>query len=170
MEKIPTLYIMCGVGFSGKSTLSKKIAEYVGADLVSQDGMYFEKKDEFNIDQDDDEQWRMLSDWCHERILEKLKQGKSVVFDDVALRFEHREKLRQLAKSVNANTKVVFLDTPIEIQKERQMRNLVTKERHDVKQEYLDQAIAELEVPIETENVLIFKPDTNLEEFLNNFK
>jgi len=157
---------MCGVGFSGKSTLSKKIAEYTGSVLVSQDGMYFEKKDELNIDQDDDNQWQMLSGFCHERILENLKLGKSVVFDDVALRFEHREKLRELARSVGANTKVIFLDTPIEIQKERQMRNLITKERHDVEQRYLDQAIAELEIPTENENVFVFRPDTDLNKFL----
>ena len=61
---------------------------------------------------------------------------------------------------------VIFLDTPLEIQKERQNKNLLTKERHDVKQEYLDKAIQELEIPKEEENVLIFKPDTNIEEFL----
>ena len=60
----------------------------------------------------------------------------------------------------------IFLDTPIEIQKERQEKNRESGERHDVKQEYLDQAIAELEIPGENENVVIFKPDTDLEEFL----
>jgi predicted kinase len=160
------LILISAIAGSGKSTLAKKIAEHTGADLVSQDGMYFEKKGELNIDQDDDAQWEMLSKLCHERILEKLKQGKSVVFDDVALRFEHRDKLRELAKSVGATTKVIFLDTPIEVQKQRQAQNLITKERHDVKQEYLDQAIAELEIPSSSENVSVFKPETKLDEFL----
>ena len=43
-----------------------------------------------------------------------------------------------------------------------------TGERHNVKQEYLDQAIKELEVPTEEENVLIFKPDTDLKSFLSS--
>lgn len=47
---MPTLYIMCGVGFSGKSTLAKKIAEHTGAMLVSQDALYFEKEKELNLD------------------------------------------------------------------------------------------------------------------------
>lgn len=164
----PILYIMCGVGFSGKSTLAKKIAEHTGAVLVSQDALFFEKEKELNLDQDSDEQWRMLLDICLERIKENLSAGKSVVFDNTNTKFEHREELRRLARSVGAETKVIFLDTPIEIQKERQNKNLETGERHTVKQEYLDQAIAELEVPNENENVLVFKPDTDIDEFLKN--
>lgn len=155
---------MCGVGFSGKSTLAKKIAEHTGAVLISQDAMYFEK--ELNLNLDNDDQWRMLLDMCKERILENLKNGKSVVFDSVNTRFEHREELRQLAKSAGAGTKVVFLDTPIDIQRERQEKNRETKARPDVKQEYLDQAINELEVPTSEENVLVFSPDIDLEAFL----
>lgn len=164
---MPILYIMCGVGFSGRSTLAKEIAKHTGAVLVSQDLMYFEKKEELNIDEDDDNQWRMLLDMCKERILENLMKGNSVVFDNVSTRFEHREELRQLAKTANTESRVVFLDTPIEMQKERQEKNRQTGVRHDVKQEYLDQAIKELEVPTEAEHTLIFKPETDLNSFLS---
>jgi predicted kinase len=163
-----TLYIMCGVGFSGKSTLAKKIAEYIDAVLIGQDTMFFENKEKLNLNLDDNDQWKILLDMCKEKILENLKQGKSVVFDNTNTRFEHREELRQLAKLTNAKTKVIFLDTPIEVQKERQLKNKETGERHDVKQEYLDQAIEELEIPTENENVLVFKPNTNLKSFFSS--
>ena len=110
---------MCGVGFSGKTTLAKEIAKHTGAVFVSQDMMYVEKKDELNIDEDDDGQWRMLLDMCKERILENLEKGNSVVFDNISTRFEHRQELRQLAKVAEAKTRVVFLDTPIELQRQR---------------------------------------------------
>jgi len=157
---------MCGVGFSGKSTLARRIAEHTGAILVSQDALFFEKEKELGLDLDSDEQWRMLLDMCLERIKENLEAGKSVVFDNTNTKFEYREELRQIAKSVGAETKVIFLDTPIEIQKERQNKNLETGERHDVKQEYLDQAIQELEIPTAHENTLVFKPETDLASFL----
>ncbi len=166
-RSMPILYIMCGVGFSGKSFLAKKIAEKTDSVLISQDAMYFENKDRLNIDEDSDEQWRMLLDMCIEKIKKNLLNGKSVVFDNVNTRLEHREELREIATSANADTKVVFLDTPLEVQKQRQSNNLTAKQRHDVKQEYLDQAIEELEVPTEEENTLVFKPETNLEVFLN---
>lgn len=157
---------MCGVGFSGKSTLAKKIAEHTGGILISQDALFFEKKDEMHLDLDNEEHWKMLLEMCRKQILENLQEGKSVVFDDVNLAFKRREKLRQLAQSAGAKTKVIFLDTPITLQKERQLKNKETGERHDVKQEYLDQAIAELEVPTPDENTLVFKPNSNLESFL----
>lgn len=159
---------MCGVGFSGKSTLAKKIAEKTGAVLVSQDEMFFEMEKKQKMDQDSDDEWKMLLEMCKQKILENLKQGNSVVFDSVNTKFEHRQEIRVLANQTNAISKVIFLDTPIEIQKQRQLKNKETGERHDVKQEYLDQAIIELEPPTESENVLVFKPDTNLEEFLSN--
>lgn len=164
----PILYIMCGAGFSGKSTLAKEIAKHTGASLVSQDALFFEKEKELNLDQDNDEQWRILLDMCLDRIKENLEAGRSVVFDNTNTKFEHREELRELAKSIGAETKVVFLDTPIEIQKERQKKNQKTRERHDVKQEYLDQAITELEIPNKNENTLVFQTDTDLEKFLQN--
>lgn len=166
MQNKPILYIMCGVGFSGKSTLAKQIAEHTGAALVSQDALFFEKEKELDLDQDSDLHWRMLLDMCLGKIKENLKAGKSIVFDNTNTKFEHREELREVARSVGAETKVIFLDTPIEIQKERQNKNLSTGERHDVKQEYLDQAIAELEVPSEAENTRVFEPNTDVGEFL----
>ena len=41
---MPTLYIMVGAGFAGKSTLAKAMADTLGIVLVSQDAHYFELK------------------------------------------------------------------------------------------------------------------------------
>lgn len=108
----------------------------------------------------------MLLEMCKEIIYQNLSEGKSVVYDSTNTRFEHREEIRKVAEPFAVPTKVIFLDTPIKVQKERQQKNLETGERHDVKQEYLDQAIAELEIPTEAENVVAFKPDDSLELFL----
>jgi predicted kinase len=157
---------MCGVGFSGKSTLAKKIAARTNATLVSQDSMFFEKEHGLNLDLDNDEQWEMILNLCKERIETELTKGNSVVFDDTSLRVEHRNNLREIAKAAGADAKVIFLNTSIEIQKQRQERNKITGERHDVKQEYLDQAIAELEIPKIDENTSVFEVDADVDEFL----
>ncbi|MEK7183978.1 MAG: ATP-binding protein [Patescibacteria group bacterium] len=163
---MPTLYIMCGVGFSGKSTLAKGIAAHFHIPLVSQDAMYFEKQAALEIDQDSDEEWRMLLGMCLQRIKELLQSGKSVVFDNVNLRKEHRDELRTLANEVGAQTVVVYLDTPEKTLLERQEKNKETGERHEVKQEYLDDAKAQLEIPRQDENAFIFAPESDLKEFL----
>ena len=157
---------MVGVGFSGKSTLAKQIVEYKNAVLVSQDDLWFEKEKEWDLSLDSDEDWDRVLQISKQRVRENLAEGESVVFDHVNLRHNHREELINMAKSYNARAVIIYLDTPIDIQKERQIKNKETKERHDVKQEELDDAIKELEIPEESENVFVFKPETNLESFL----
>ncbi len=158
---------MVGVGFSGKSTLAKKIAEDFNIPLVSQDGMFFEKEKELNIDQDSDRQWRMLLDMCLERISELLKDGRSVVFDNVNLMRQHRDELRKVAQRTGAKAVVIYLDTPEHILTKRQEKNKQTAERHDVKQEYLDDAKKQLEIPTADENTFVFSPETDLKTFLD---
>lgn len=159
---------MCGVGFSGKSTLSQKISEYLHVPLVSQDGLFFEKKGELNIDEDDGEQWRMLLKMCQARIKGYLLAGESVVFDNVNLKKEHRDELKSMAEEAGAETIIIYLATPEKLLNERQERNKLTKEHHEVKQEYLDDARKQLEIPTEQEtNVFVFTPETNLDIFLS---
>lgn len=164
--KTPILYIMVGVGFAGKSTLAKNISEHFKIPLVSQDALFFEKEKELNLSEDDDAQWRMLLDMCKQRIKELLTRGESVVFDNVNLKREHRDELREIAKEAGGKAVVVYLDTPEEILNKRQDRNKISRERHDVKQEYLDDAKKQLEIPTDDENAYRFTPTADLDDFL----
>ena len=165
---MPILYVMVGVGFAGKSTLAKKIAEYLNIPLVSQDALFFEKEKELNLNLDDDEQWQMLLTMCQQRIKDLMANGSSVVFDNVNLKRAHRDELREIAKTANGKVVVVYLDTPEETLNKRQEGNKISGERHDVKQEYLDDAKAQLEIPTADEEPYIFKPDTDLDSFLKS--
>lgn len=157
---------MVGVGFAGKSTLAKNIAEHFKIPLVSQDALFFEKEKELNLNEDDDAQWKMLLDMCKERIKELLIKGESVVFDNVNLKREHRDELREIAKEAGGKAVVVYLDTPEDVLNKRQDRNKISRERHDVKQEYLDDAKAQLEIPTDDEDTYRFTPETDLDSFL----
>src|SRR5205085_5267100 len=131
ITSMPILYIMVGVGFAGKSTLSKKIAEHLRIPLISQDALLFEKEKELSLSGDDDEQWRMLLTLCQQRIKELMLAGQSVVFDNVNLKRAHRDELREIAKQANGKAVAIYLDTPEEILNKRQKNNAVTGERHD---------------------------------------
>ncbi len=166
MNNVQILYIMVGVGFSGKSTLAKQIAENKKAVLVSQDDVWFEKEKEWEINEDSDEDWERVIKISEQKVKEFLMQGKSVVFDHLNHQLGHREGLRKIADECGAKAVVIYLDTPQKVREERKNKNLKTQERHDVKQDYLDEAITELEVPKENEKVFVFKPETNLQDFL----
>ncbi len=161
------LYIVCGVAFSGKSTLSKKIADYKKVTLVSQDTLWFEKKKELNLDSDSDEDWDKVLQLSKALVRDILMKGDSVAFDDISLKYSDRESLRNLAKECGAESVLVYLDTPRSVQQERQNKNLETKERHDVPKHLIDWGLEELEIPQDSEKAFIFRPETDITDWLN---
>jgi len=163
---MPTLYIMVGVGFTGKTTLAKKISEHFSISLVSQDAIFFENKKQLNLIKDDDEHWEILLNMCKDKIRKLLKDGKSVVFDNVNLRRKHRDDLRTIAKEFGGKSVVVYLDTPEELLNSRQDKNKLSRDRHDVEQKHLDDAKAQLEIPTADEDVYTFTPETDMADFL----
>lgn len=158
---------MCGVAFSGKSTLAKKIAEAKNAILVSQDEHWFERKMEWNLDHDSDEDWERILTISRDRAEQELMAGHSVVFDDISLKYSDRYFLRSLARENDAESILVYLDTPREVQEERKLQNFKTKERHDVPQHIIDWGISELEIPQEEERPFIFKPSFDVSDWLS---
>lgn len=53
------LYIMCGLAFSGKSTLARKIAEHTGSKRIAFDELWVEKDKEQPVPKSD-EGWRFI--------------------------------------------------------------------------------------------------------------
>ena len=128
------LYILCGLPFSGKTSLAKKIAEYTGAKLIAFDQLWLELGKDTNVAPllKGDEGWRLIRSVAKERIAENLKNSRSVVYDDINVKREHREELREVARKHGAIAIVVYVDTPLAIREEREKENLFTKRRHDV--------------------------------------
>ncbi len=159
------LYIMCGLAFSGKSTLARKIAEHTGSRLIAFDKLWVEKEKEQPITKGD-EGWRFIRKVAQDEIANTLKEGQSVVYDDNNVRLEHREEVRLIARNLGANPVVIYLNTPMELIKEREQVNKSTGERHEVDPENFQKVIDQLEMPTSKENVLEFTPNTDIERFL----
>ena len=159
------LYIMCGLAFSGKSTLGRKIAEYYSADLVSFDKLWVEKDKEKPVPKNA-EGWRYIRDVAQERVLAHLKAGKSVVYDDNNPRKEHREELKKVAKEAGVTAVVIYLDTPLDIIRAREKANRASQDRHDVEPENFEKVLKDMEVPTTDEDVIIFTPEMNMGDFI----
>lgn len=159
------LYIICGIAFSGKSTLARKIAERTGSKLIAFDKLWIEK-DKVNPVSKGDEGWRFIRKVGQEEVAKALQEGSSVVYDDNNIRFEHREELREVARRLNARPVVVYLNTPMEVIKEREADNKMTGERHEVEPDNFQTVLEQLEVPTVSEDVLEFTPNMNMEKFL----
>ena len=148
----PTLYIMCGLAFSGKSTLAKRIAKHLNIPRVSTDEMF----EELKLESDNYEQWLSLLEISKQRISHFLADSQSVVYDHPNVKLEERNKLREIAQKAGAKAVVIYLQTPDEEIARRHQRNKETKERHDPKQEHLDAVKRDFQTPTSKEGDVLF--------------
>ena len=156
---------MCGLAFSGKSTLAKKIAEYTDSKLVAFDKLWVEQDKEKPVPKGT-EGWRYIRDLAQENVLISLQVGKSVVYDDNNKRKEHREELRVVAKKAGAEAVVIYLDTSLDVTRAREEANRSSQNRHDVEPENFEKVMKDLEIPTADENVIVFTPEINIDEFI----
>lgn len=92
-----SLYILCGIPFSGKTTLAKKIAEQPGFVRVDLDEVKFDLfgkniKDP-EIDKDD---WNRVCWEMYKKITIFLKEGKNVINDTDNFTKHERSLVKQI--------------------------------------------------------------------------
>ena len=104
-----TLYIMCGVPGSGKSTTSKQMADEYGLERFSFDEM----------------KCFCLDDYMHLAI-NAIQDGKNVILDSTNLRVNVRKKILQAVNDVLCKKVVVYMNTPLEVCLDRN-RNRATR-------------------------------------------
>jgi predicted kinase len=160
-----SLYIMCGLAFSGKSTLAIKIAEHTGAMLIAFDKLWVDKEKEQPIPKGD-KGWKFIRKVGLNKIAETLNEGTSVVYDDNNPRFKHREEVRDIARKLGVKETVIYLNTPMETIRARETTNKITGERHEVESENFQKTAQDFETPTPKENFLEFTLTTDLKEFL----
>ena len=166
----PTLYIMCGLAFSGKSTLARKIAEYTGSKIIAFDKLWVEKDKEQPVPKGA-EGWKFIRKIGQVEVAKALQENISVVYDDNNVRFEHRKELREVARKVGARAVVVYLNTPLKLIRKREAINKTTGQRHEVESENFNTVLEQLQIPTTKESVMEFKPEMNLDEWVQeNFK
>ena len=159
------LYIMCGLAFSGKSTLARKIAERTGSILIAFDKVWVEKDKEKSVPKNA-EGWRYIRNIAQAEALSFLNAGSSVVYDDNNPRKEHREELREMARKTNASPMVIYLNTPRDIINAREKANTYSQERHSVEPKNAEKVLNDFQIPTPDENVIVFTPKTDMDNFL----
>lgn len=169
--KTQKLYILCGEAFSGKSTLSKNIAEYFDAKIVGRDEIYFATEKllelEHTPDEDDSSLWKNMWPLVLQGVKNHFLLGNSVVIDDNCLYRTQRDELRTTAKEAGVQSILIFLDIPTEVLKQRKEENKISKTRHDVPSAWLAEDSELFERPTEAENPIIYKPDMSFDDFVS---
>ena len=108
------LIAMCGLAFSGKSTIARRVATALDHALISYDAINAQRGFDGGKAIADAE-WEKTSMMAAVQARTTLTAGRGVVIDDT---FSHRflrERFRKLAESVGVPFILLFVDTPLAV-------------------------------------------------------
>ena len=162
----PTLYIMCGLPFSGKTTLARAIADQYGCVQLDLDSLA-NRKGFFPEEGIDDKQWSLLFSEARQDLAALLSSGKSVVFD--ALNYDRvgRDRLRAIAQQNDSSVYVIYIKLTIQELEQRRHTNLDNRQRPNVREKDFAELARDFEVPTIEENLLVYDGVQPLSEWMN---
>jgi predicted kinase len=155
MVSTAKLIAMCGLSFSGKTTLAKGIARFLGAEYVSLDDIN-EERGLRGGDGIPNEEWELTSTIAIERIGILLDAGRDVILDDTLCFRWLRERYAAVAMRHAAQFLLVYISVPLaEIDRARR-NNESTAVRHSILPEVFEQHARSFEHPTDDEQPLIY--------------
>jgi predicted kinase len=160
-----TVYAMCGLAFSGKSTAARTVARALGTDLIVLDAINAER----GLDAGKgipDEEWEKTSFIAMQRLDALLQEGRSVVVDDT---FSHRflrDRCKRVAEEHGCRFVILFMDTPLAAVEARRAANARNPRRP-----HLDDAVFahhrdRFQFPAADEPVVRMRSDADLAAWL----
>lgn len=145
---------MCGLSFSGKSTVAARLGELLPGRVVSLDLINSERGLQggqgIPI-----EEWAHTNRIAHQRAEQILSRGEHVVVDDTGSPKFIRDGWSDLAKSSCTPFAVVWVQIEPKLQQERLRANRADKRRPDVVDAVLDDHVAQFEPPVDESPLMI---------------
>ena len=158
MEPARDLYLLCGLAFSGKTTLAAALARHLGAAVVS--------LDEINASRGlhggtgiPVEEWARAHEEALGQVGDLLAAGRSVIVDDTNCFRFLRDDYRAVAERHGVRTTVLYIAAPLALILDRRRENDRTRTRAAVTESVLFDLLEKFEIPTVDENVLVFPFD-----------
>ncbi|QQS39108.1 ATP-binding protein [Candidatus Woesebacteria bacterium] len=158
------LYILIGLPYSGKTTLTKELTKRFGFSGVSMDDIMDEKG--YEVEEMTQDDWNIVYSEGYKELKKLLSEGKTVVLDLGNLKRSERETAKNIAKSLNVGSKLIYLNTPLNEIRARWERNEQTKERGQLEEVTLKRALGMFEAPSADENYITYNINMDLDEWV----
>ena len=162
-----TLYIMCGLPFSGKSTLARALVSHCGFVHLDLDAIA-RSKSLFPEEGINDEQWGQVFREVHRQVAALLSSGKSVIFDAVNYDRVGRDRLRTIAQQTASSVHVIYINISILELEQRRQANQAFHQRPPVRDNDFIELFMEFEIPTIEENLLVYDGTQPLLEWIKN--
>lgn len=168
MQKKGKLFILCGLPYSGKTTLQKALVKRLSVQVVSMDQIM-----------DEHEMWReghpTQADWdaayseAYRQMQAYLKARETVLFDCANLPFHEREHARSIADSLGVPHQLIYVNTSREEILRRRQDNERTKERGHLDEEDMELAFNLFDEPTAREHPILYNHQMDLDEWIAHF-
>lgn len=164
----PTLYILCGLPFSGKSTVAKKLIDRFGFAYISLDQINADRGVGLEIEKTPitPQEWKETYAESYRNTEKLLKEGKSVIYDATNFTREQRDKLRAISTTCESQSKVIYVDIPASESRRRWQTNRESRSRFDVREEDFAEVFNNFQPPTPDESVVIYNQQVDLEDWI----
>lgn len=166
---MPSLFVLCGMPYSGKSTLAAQLAPMFDAKVISLDAINEERGLGFGGDGHiPPAEWEQTHQLAMERIRVLFACGCSVVLDDTGAYLWLRDRYRLWAKEMGVSFAVLYCDVGLDVLRQRMAENLANPTRPHVQPDVFEQLAEVFEPPYpEERDVVVVTPDSSTEEVVN---
>ena len=151
------LYILCGLPFSGKTTLAKELESKLDAVRVNSSEI---KTSLFGTDIIDHRGWEKVYTQVYTDIKTALENGKTVIYDNGNFAKYERGIVKNIADKLEVETTTIFVSIPKEIAQQR------AKENNLPDQDFQD-ILLELELPDASEKHLVFSYNEDITKWMD---
>jgi predicted kinase len=159
-------FLLCGLAFSGKTTLARAIAQRLSLAYVSLDEINAERDLRPGGEGLPGEEWERSHAVAESRLAAAFASGRGAVLDDTGCFRCLRDRYRELARAHGVPTTVVFVDVPLEAIRARIASNARKTKRTGITDEVFAHHVAEFEPPQPDEQFVRFTPPDEIEHWI----
>ncbi len=164
-----TMFLMCGLTFSGKTTVAKRIASEFDCNYLSLDDIN-DERGLWGGHGIPVEEWERTHEIALARLRERLDQGGCVVVDDTNILRWLRDRFRAVADEGDYDVVLVHVTASLEEIRKRMAQADRTEGRRSVSDEVFERHVESFEEPGTDESPVVYRSGENVHELLDALK
>ena len=161
------LFMMCGIAFSGKTTVAKQLSQALSCAYVSLDDINAERGlhggEGIAV-----EEWERTHSIALQRMRNLMGRSQDLVLDDTNCFRWLRDRYRQSARENGYSAELIYLDVPLQVVQARIVENSVTASRRSIELNRFAEHVREFEVPHADEAATVFRNPEDVSRWIES--